>query len=134
MLDSRRRSSKIKMKNHFAFKDYRDNRIECFTDLETNAYGRDLITLRTGKFSVSRSDNDKGRRYFINDFRQSDMEPNAVAVFGKHLIELVENHYVLPIYQRDDISIYNIGEYNHPQIKKRLIITQSEIYEEIVSD
>lgn len=133
MLDTRRRSIKTKMKNHFAFKDYRDNRIECFTDLETNTYGRDLITLRTGKFTVSRNDNPRGRRYFINDFRQPDVEPNAVAVFGKDLIELVENHDVVPIYTRDDISIYSIGEYAHPQIKKKLVITQTNIYEETVS-
>lgn len=132
MFDSRRTHSTQKMKNHFAFNDHRDIRIECFTNLDTNLYNQNLIQLRTGKFKISRNDTQLGKRYFINDYRESDIEPNAVMVCAESMIKLIDEHDVLPIYSRDDINIYNIGTYNHPQIKKRLIISSTTIYEEKV--
>lgn len=122
----------IKPKNHFAFSDCRGNRIECFTNLNTKDHRKKYITLRTGKFRISRNDNDRGARYFINDLRELNDEPNAVAVFDEHHLELVERHDIKPAYVRDDLSIYFIGEYHHPNIKKKLIITDIGIHEEIV--
>ena len=130
MFDIRRRNSVKKLNNHFAFNDWRNNRIECFTDLDTSIYDKDFITLRTGKFKVSRNDNVRGNRYFINDFRSLQDEPNAVLLIAKRMIDLAEEHEIIPLYTRDDINIYQIGEYNHPQVKKRLVITQTDIYEE----
>lgn len=132
MYINRRPNVKTKMKNHFAFNDHRDIRIECFTDLDIPTCIRDLITLRTGKFKISRNDSGMGKRYFINDYRETHVEPNAVALFSELMLELVEQHDIMPIYSRDDIHIYTIGEYNHPQIKKRLVITPTSVYEEIV--
>ena len=133
MFDSNRKPVSAKMKNHFAFNDANNNRIECFTDLDISDYDKDVIVLRTGKFKVSRNDNDRGPRYFINDYRDAHTVPNAVAIFNKKLRNLVEEHDVLPVYTRDELNIYQIGEYHHPQIKKKLVITITDIYEETVS-
>ena len=120
----------IRSKNHYAFNDARGNRIECFTNIKVRQHQRNIVGLRTGKFRISRNDNHKGPRYFINDLREVHEEPNAVAVFDEEHLEMIERHDILPVYVRDELSIYNIGVYYHPNIKKRLVITNDTIYEE----
>lgn len=133
MFDSRRKSVRTKMKNHFAFTDFKDNRIECFTNLDTSTYDKDVIVLRMGQFTLTRNDNDRGPRYFINDYRDATVEPNAVAIFNEKLRMLVEKHEVLPLLTRDDLNVYQIGDYYHPQDKKKLVITATGVHEETVS-
>lgn len=123
----------VKPRNHFAYNDCKGNRIECFTNLNSKFYTKDCIPLRTGKFRVSRNDNDKGSRYFINDLRDVETKPNAVVVFSERHLELIERHEIKAAFTRDDLNVYYIGEYNHPNMKKKLIVTDVDIYEEEVS-
>ena len=120
------------MKNRFAFNSENDVRIECFTNLDTSNFNQDMIALRTGKFKISRNDTDKGKRYFISDHRETVEDSNAVVVFCPEKLELIKGHDILPIYDRDDVSVFATGVYNHPQIKKRLTITTSDIREDIL--
>ena len=133
MQTHQRRKSIVKPKNHFAFNDYKGNRIECFTNLGSKHYSSNVMALRTGKFRVSRNDNEKGVRYFINDLREPDTETNAIIVFSEEHIELIERHEIKPAYTRDDLNVYYIGEYNHPNMKKKLIVTNVDVYEETLS-
>lgn len=120
---------KQNFKNHYGYTDCNDVRIEWFTNLGPKFYKREYLTLKTGKFRISRKDNDRGRRYFINDLRDVTTEPNAVVLFHQEAMDLVEKHEIKPAYVRDDVKVYYFGEYDHPNLKQKLIITADGITE-----
>ena len=120
---------KQSFKYHYGYTDCNDNRIEWFTNLGPKFYKREYLTLKTGKFRISRKDNARGHRYFINDLRDANTEPNAVVLFDKVSIAFVEKHEVKPAYVRDDVKVYYFGEYSHPNLKKKLIISIDGIQE-----
>lgn len=123
---------KQEFKHHYGYNDCTGNRIEWFSNLGPKSYKKGHLALKTGKFRVTRKDNAKGHRYFINDLRDLSVVPNCVVLFNQADIDLVVKHEIKPAYTRDNLNVYYFGEYNHPNMKKKLIITADDIREENV--
>lgn len=116
-------------KHHYGYNDCTGNRIEWFSNLGPKLYKKGHLVLKTGKFRVTRKDNNKGHRYFINDLRDTSIEPNCVILFNEEDIQLVDKHEIKPAYTRDNLRVFYFGEYSHPNMKKKLIITADDIRE-----
>lgn len=116
-------------KHHYGYNDCDGNRIEWFSNLGPKFYKKGYIALKTGKFRATRKDNNKGHRYFINDLRDTTVEPNCLVLFNKSDVDLVVKHEIKPAYTRDNLHVYYFGEYNHPNMKRNLIITADGVQE-----
>lgn len=121
-------------KHHYGYNDCSGKRVEWFSDLGPKSYKKNYLMLKTGKFRVTRKDNEKGHRYFINDLRTEDVEPNCVVLFNQDDTDLVVKHEIKPAYTRDDLNVYFFGEYSHPNMKKKLVISADGIEEVDVSE
>ena len=116
-------------KHHYGNNDCNGSRVEWFTNLGPVHYKKRYLTLKTGKFRVTRKDNDKGVRFFINDSRDATIEPNCVVLFDQEHMDLVARHEIKPAYTRDCLNVYFFGEYSHPNLKSKLIISADDIRE-----
>lgn len=122
-------SKRYDFKYHYGYNDCDGNRIEWFSDLGPKYYKKNYLTLKTGKFKVARKDNDKGHRYFVNDLRDVTVDPNCVILFAQDDVDLVLKHEIKPAYTRGSLNVYYFGEYSHPNMKKKLIISIDGIQE-----
>ena len=120
--------SKVANKFHYGYNDCNGTRIEWFTNLGPKFYQKNYLTLKTGKFRVSRKDNENGHRYFINDMRDESIEANSVILFNEEDLNLVEEYKIAPAYTRDDVKVYYFGEYIHVSSSDVLVISPTGIH------